>query len=99
MLLAHVVAAIAVGLLLTRGERSWVAACALLVPLAAGTALLVRALLVRALVHQAAVLWAAIGTTAAGLVGPLPTASDGPVPDDVWRARTPVRRGPPALLA
>jgi hypothetical protein len=99
MLLAHVVAALAIGLLLTRGERSWVAACTLLVPLAAGTALLLRALLVRALVRHAAVLWAAIGTTAAGLVGPLPTASDGPVPDDVWHARTPVRRGPPALLA
>jgi hypothetical protein len=99
MLLAHLVAAIAVGLLLTRGERSWVAARALLVPLAAGTALLVGALLLRALVHHAAALWAAIGTTAARLVRPLDTASDGPVPDDVWHARTPVRRGPPALLA
>lgn len=94
MLLAHVVAAVAVGVLLTRGEQSWVAACALLAPLAGATSRLVQAV-----VHHAAVLCSAIGTSTSSRIDPLPTAPAGPLPVDVWHARTPVRRGPPALLA
>ncbi|MBC9820834.1 hypothetical protein [Terrabacter sp. MAHUQ-38] len=94
MLLAHVVAAVVLGLLLARGERSWAAACALLAPLTAATASLVRAL-----VHRATALGAALGTVTPRRRVPLPTAREGCVPVDVWHARTPVRRGPPALLA
>jgi hypothetical protein len=93
MLLAHVVAAVAVGVLLTRSEQSWWVACALATALAAG---LVR--LARRLGAGAVTLWQAIAATGVRLRGPHPRASTARVPADVWRARIPVRRGPPALL-
>ena len=94
MLLAHLVAAVAIGVLLARGERSWTAARALLAPLTAATAQLVRALM-----HAALALASALGARSLPGAAPLPTSADGSVPADVWHARTPVRRGPPALLA
>ena len=93
MLLAHVVAAVAVGVLLTRGEQSWWVACALVTALAVGLTGLARSLTAR---HVA--LWQAIAAVRASLPVPRAQPSDRPVPADVWRARTPVRRGPPALL-
>ncbi|GAA2741044.1 hypothetical protein GCM10009868_05590 [Terrabacter aerolatus] len=93
MLLAHAVAAVALGLVLTRGERSWWVACLLLALLGAATSRVVRLL-----TCGAVALWRALVLARVGLPGPLPQRSDGRVPSDVWRARTPVRRGPPALL-
>jgi hypothetical protein len=93
MLLAHAVAALALGVVLTRGERSWWVACLLLALLGAATTEVVRAL-----THGAVTLWHALGLATSGLRGPRPQPSDAPAPSDVWRARTPVRRGPPSLL-
>jgi len=93
MLLAHVAAAVTIGVLLTRSEESWRVACALLATV--GVAL-TRAVL--SLAHGAVALIHAVAATCAGLRDPRPRPSDGRVPADVWRARTPVRRGPPACL-
>lgn len=93
MLVAHAVAAVVVGLVLTRGEQSWVVACTLLAAVGAAAARVLRVLARRALA-----LWHVLATTCAGLTGPRTEPSDGPAPTDVWHARTPVRRGPPALL-
>lgn len=96
MLLAHAVAALALGVVLTRGERSWWVACLLLALVGAVTSRVVRAL-----THGAVTLWHALGLATRGLRdlgGPRPQPSDAPAPSDVWRARAPVRRGPPALL-
>lgn len=102
MLIAHVLAAVAVGVLLTRGEQSWAVACTLVAALAAGlgTAVsrLVAALMGDSLVSALGLLLAAArdaegGRTARRIerIAPL-------VRPDVWGARTPVRRGPPAFL-
>jgi len=95
MLLAHVVAAITVGVLLTRSEESWRVACVLI-----GVLGQVMTRAVRAVADHALALWHSLATTGAGL-GALRSQQplDLHVPADVWRARTPVRRGPPALLA
>jgi hypothetical protein len=94
MLLAHVVAAVAVGVVLARGEQSWRVACALLAVV--GVAM---TRVVRALTHGALALWRAVTESRASLAGLACTPpSEGIVPTDVWRAGAPVRRGPPALL-
>lgn len=93
MLLAHVAAAVTIGVLLTRSEESWRVACALVATV--GVAL-TRAVL--SLAHGAGALIHAVAARCAGLRDPRPRPSDVRVPADVWRARTPVRRGPPAFL-
>lgn len=105
MLLAHVLAAVAVGVLLTRGERSWAVACTLVAERAAGlgaaVSRLVAALTGGSLVSALGILLAAAGDAERGRTARRVDRLDRlarVVRPDVWSARTPVRRGPPAFL-
>ncbi|MER7072247.1 hypothetical protein [Terrabacter sp. NPDC000476] len=102
MLLAHVLAAVAVGVLLTRGERSWAVACTLVAALAAGlgaaAARVVAALTGGSLVSALGLLLSAAGDAERGRTARRVERTARLVRPDVWSARTPVRRGPPAFL-
>lgn len=89
MLLAHLTAALLVGLLLARGEQSWRVTRTLL------AASLER--VVARLVGAALAAWAGIRLVATGGSAPQPDRGDRAPATDVWQALTPARRGPPLL--
>ncbi|GAA5019470.1 hypothetical protein GCM10023258_07110 [Terrabacter aeriphilus] len=102
MLVAHVLAAIAVGVLLTRGEQSWAVACTLVAALAAGlgaaVSRLVAALTGGSLVNALELLLASTVDAERDRTARRLARLARLVRHDVWSARTPVRRGPPAFL-
>ncbi|MCU1537335.1 MAG: hypothetical protein JWP82_1686 [Humibacillus sp.] len=90
MVVAHLGAAVVVGLLLTRGEQSWWVAVALL---AAGLVTVVRLLCGGASRESLLV-------AAARRRQPLTAAADLALPPaDVWTRAVPARRGPPGSLS